>query len=72
LAFELYSSIAGWAGVIACAIITICIYVFDKSFVSNNTTEKRIYLVVTAVSNQLVKTKISKGETAGRGSKKTT
>lgn len=32
---ELYSSIAGWAGVIACSIITICIYFFDKLFVEN-------------------------------------
>jgi uncharacterized protein len=30
---ELYSSIAGWAGVIACSLITICIYIFDKQFV---------------------------------------
>ncbi len=32
---ELYGSIAGWAGVIACAIVLILIYLFDKSFVKN-------------------------------------
>jgi membrane protease YdiL (CAAX protease family) len=30
---ELYSSIAGWAGVIACCIITACIYLFDRQFI---------------------------------------
>ncbi len=32
---ELYSSIAGWAGVIACGIITTCIYLFDRQFVTD-------------------------------------
>ena len=32
---ELYSSIAGWAGIIACIILTISIYVFDNSFIKN-------------------------------------
>jgi membrane protease YdiL (CAAX protease family) len=32
---ELYSSIAGWAGVIACSVLIICIYLFDKQFVTN-------------------------------------
>lgn len=32
---ELYSSIAGWAGVIACLIFTMCIYLFDRQFVTN-------------------------------------
>ena len=32
---ELYSSIAGWAGVIACSVLTGGIYLFDKSFVVN-------------------------------------
>ena len=32
---ELYSSIAGWAGVTACTILTLSIYVFDNSFVKN-------------------------------------
>mgnify|MGYP002136634119 CR=1 FL=1 len=32
---ELYSSIAGWAGVIACTVLTILIYFFDKTFVEN-------------------------------------
>lgn len=31
---ELYSSIAGWAGFIACVLITACIYLFDKNFVA--------------------------------------
>ena len=35
---ELYSSIAGWAGVIACIILTTCIYIFDKQFVINYST----------------------------------
>jgi len=35
---ELYGSIAGWAGVIACIILTICIYTFDKQFVRNYST----------------------------------
>jgi membrane protease YdiL (CAAX protease family) len=36
---ELYSTIAGWAGIIAATVITICILVFDKKFVKeyNNT-----------------------------------
>jgi len=32
---ELYSSIAGWAGVIACSILSLCIYLFDKPFVTD-------------------------------------
>lgn len=32
---ELYSSISGWAGVIACLILTLCIVLFDKQFVTN-------------------------------------
>lgn len=32
---ELYSSIAGWAGIIACTLLTISIYFFDNSFVIN-------------------------------------
>jgi uncharacterized protein len=32
---ELYSSIAGWAGIIACTLISLSIYVFDPAFVKN-------------------------------------
>jgi uncharacterized protein len=32
---ELFSSIAGWAGVIACALTTLGMYIFDKEFVNN-------------------------------------
>ena len=35
---ELFSSIAGWAGVIACFILTIFIYLFDKQLVINYST----------------------------------
>jgi membrane protease YdiL (CAAX protease family) len=35
---ELFSSISGFAGVIACFILTICIYIFDKQFVTNYST----------------------------------
>lgn len=31
---ELYSSVAGWAGIIAGIILTICIFLFDKKFVA--------------------------------------
>ena len=31
---ELYSSIAGWAGIIAGVVLTICIVLFDKKFVA--------------------------------------
>ncbi len=31
---ELFSSITGWAGIIACSILTTCIYLFDKQFVT--------------------------------------
>jgi uncharacterized protein len=31
---ELYSSIAGWAGIIAGTILTVCIFLFDKKFVT--------------------------------------
>ncbi len=34
---ELYSSIAGWAGVIAGIILTICIFLFDEKFVTEYT-----------------------------------
>ncbi len=34
---ELYSTIAGWAGVIACTLLSIGIYIFDKPFVENYT-----------------------------------
>jgi membrane protease YdiL (CAAX protease family) len=31
---ELYSSVAGWAGIIAGTILTVCIFLFDKKFVT--------------------------------------
>ncbi len=30
---ELYSSIAGWAGIIAGNVLTVCLFLFDKEFV---------------------------------------
>jgi hypothetical protein len=35
---ELYSTIAGWAGISAATVITICILVFDKKFVKEYST----------------------------------
>jgi uncharacterized protein len=35
---EFYSSIAGWAGIIAGVIMTICIVLFDKKFVAEYAT----------------------------------
>ena len=35
---EMYSSIAGWAGVIACTLITVSIYILDPKFVQQYTT----------------------------------
>ncbi len=32
---EMYASIAGWAGVLAGAVLTVCICIFDKPFVKN-------------------------------------
>jgi uncharacterized protein len=34
---ELYSSLAGWAGIMAGCILTACIYIFDRPFVKNYT-----------------------------------
>ena len=37
---ELYSSVAGWAGIIAGIVLTICIFFLDKTFVAEyGTTE---------------------------------
>lgn len=35
---ELYSSIAGWGGIIACALVSVLVFVFDTSFVRNYST----------------------------------
>jgi membrane protease YdiL (CAAX protease family) len=37
---ELYSSVAGWAGIIAGPILTVCIFLFDKKFVTGYRTNE--------------------------------
>jgi membrane protease YdiL (CAAX protease family) len=37
---ELYSSVAGWAGIIAGTILTVCIFLFDKKFVTGYRTNE--------------------------------
>jgi len=39
---ELYSSIAGWAGVIACSILSMFIYIFDKPFIKDYSNTEKI------------------------------